>query len=160
MKNWSLLWIPLLSIVVQNDWYLVVVYEWFLGIITDSMQFINRILLVWFVFIDSRSIERIWIECAEIAYHEDWLIHDGQKRRKEKRTLDSNPFNDVYSIFMLSVIMIIRIEWERIKMGWDWDWLWFGINSISVIHSWKWLSMLQKWFRSGCGLWLSLECYT
>ena len=58
-KKWSLLWISLLSIVVLNDWYLVVVYEWFLGIITDCMQFVDRILLEWFVFIDSRSIE--WI---------------------------------------------------------------------------------------------------
>ena len=35
--------------------------------------------------------------------------------RKEERTLDSNPFNDVYSIFMLSVILIMRIEWKELK---------------------------------------------
>ena len=81
-KNWSLLWIPLLSIVMHNDWYLVVVYEWFLGIITDCMQFVDRILLEWFVFIDSRSIERIWIECAKTACHGDGLIQDRQKRKE------------------------------------------------------------------------------
>ena len=45
--------------------------------------------------------------------------------RKEKRTfctLDSNPFNDVYSILMLSVIMIMRIEWKESK--------WIGENVI------------------------------
>ena len=39
MKNWSLLWIPLLSIVVRNDWYLVAVYERFQGFATECMQF-------------------------------------------------------------------------------------------------------------------------
>ena len=50
------------------------------------------------------------------------------KNRKDGRTfsaLDSNPFNDVHSMLMLSVIIIMRNEKERIKMGWDWDWLWF-----------------------------------
>ena len=64
-----------------------------------------------------------------------WTVSYWKKGKEEKRTfsaLDSNPFNDVYSIFMPSMIMIMRIEWERIKMGWDWDWLWFGVNSISV----------------------------
>ena len=36
-------------------------------------------------------------------------------RKEEERTMDSNPFNDVYSIFMLSVILIMRIEWKELK---------------------------------------------
>ena len=60
----------------------VILHEWFLGIITDCMQFVDRIVLEWFLFIDSRSIEWIWIECAKIAYHGDWLLQD-RKRRKE-----------------------------------------------------------------------------
>ena len=73
----------------------------------------------------SRSIEWIWVECAKIACHGDGLIHDGQKERiRTFCTLDSNPFNDVYSIYMLSVIMIMRTEWKESKMdedvnGWD-----------------------------------------
>ena len=35
--------------------------------------------------------------------------------RKEGRTLDFNPFNNVYSIYMLSVILIMRIEWKELK---------------------------------------------
>ena len=34
---------------------------------------------------------------------------------REGRTIDSNPFNDVYSIYMLSVIMIMRTEWKESK---------------------------------------------
>ena len=59
-------------------------------------------------------------------------------KRKEERTfsaLDSNPFNDVYSIYMLSVIMIMRTEWKESKT----DENEFGCdlesNSISVIHN-------------------------
>ena len=77
----------------------------------------------------TRSIEWIWVECAKIACHGDGLIHDGQKERiRTFCTLDSNPFNDVYSIFMLSVILIMRTEWERIKNGWECDWLWFKVG--------------------------------
>ena len=54
----------------------------FLGIITDCMQFVDRILLEWFVFIDSRSIEWILIECTKIACHGDGLIQDRQKRKE------------------------------------------------------------------------------
>ena len=63
-----------------------------------------------------RSIEWIWVECAKIVCHGDGLIHDGQKEGiRTFCTLDSNPFNDVYSIFMLSVILIMRIEWKELK---------------------------------------------
>ena len=58
------------------------------------------------------SIEWILVECAKIACHGDELLHDKQKR-KEGRTLsalDSNLFNDVYSIYMPFMIMIMRIE--------------------------------------------------
>ena len=72
---------------------------------------------------------------------------------------DSNPFNDVYSIFMLSVILIMRIEWKELKT----DENVFGCdlesNLISVINNWKWMSYAQIWFRNGCVLWLGLECY-
>ena len=80
----------------------------------------------------SRSIEWKWVECAKIACHGDGLLHDGWKEgRKEGRTfstLDSNPFNDMHSIFMLSVIIIMRIESKRIRIGWECDGLWFGIG--------------------------------
>ena len=137
-----------------------VLHEWFLGIITDCTQFIYRILLEWFVFMKSRSIEWIWVECAKIACHGDGLIHDGQKERiRTFCTLDSNLFNDVNSIFMLSVILIMRIEWKELKT----DENVFGCdlesNLISVINNWKWMSYAQIWFRNGCGLWISLECY-
>ena len=56
-------------------------------------------------------------------------------RKEEERTMDSNPFNDVYSIFMLSVILIMRIEWKESKT----DENVFGCdlesNSISVTHN-------------------------
>ena len=108
----------------------------------------------------TRSIEWIWVECAKIACHGDGLIHDGQKERiRTFCTLDSNPFNDVYSIFMLSVILIMRIEWKELKT----DENVFGCdlesNLISVINNWKWMSYAQIWFRNGCVLWLGLECY-
>ena len=58
--------------------------------------------------------------------------------RKEGRTLsalDSNPFNDVYSIYMLSVILIMRTEWKELKT----DENVFGCDlesdSVSVIHN-------------------------
>ena len=41
------------------------------------------------------------------------MMDDRKEGRKEGRTfstLDSNPFNDVYSMLMLSVIMIMRNE--------------------------------------------------
>ena len=58
--------------------------------------------------------------------------------RNEKRTfctLDSNPFNDVYSILILFVIMIMRNEWKELKtdenvIGCD-----LKSDSISVIHN-------------------------
>ena len=56
-----------------------------------------------------------------------WMI--GRKEGRTFSALDSNPFNDVYSIYMLSVILIMRTEWERDKLDW-WEcvWLWFGIG--------------------------------
>ena len=41
-------------------------------------------MLEWFVFIDSRSIERISIERANIAYHGDGLIQDRQKEGRRE----------------------------------------------------------------------------
>ena len=153
-NNWSLLWIPFLSIVVHNDWYLVVYHEWFLGIITDCMQFINRIELEWFLSINNDLLNEYGLNVRRLhAMEMDWYMMDD--RKEEKRafcTLDSNPFNDVYSIIMLSVIMIMRIEWKELKNGWECVWLWFGVNSISVIHNWKWMSNAKIWFRSGCEL--------
>ena len=124
----------ILSIVVHNDWYTVVLHEWFLGIITDCMQFVDRIELEWFLFLNNVYWMNMGWMCEDCIPWR-WTVLYWKKRKEEKRTfsaLDSNPFNDVYSIFMPSMIMIMRIEWERIKMGWDWDWLWFGVNSISV----------------------------
>ena len=113
-KNWSLLWIPFLSIVVHNDWYLVAYHEWFIGIITDCMQFINRIELEWFLFLKTIYwMNMSWMceDCIPWRWIDTWWMIG----RKEERTLDSNPFNDVYSIFMLSVILIMRIEWKELK---------------------------------------------
>ena len=39
-------------------------------------------------------------------------------RKEEERTMDSNPFNDVYSIFMLTVILTMRIGWKELKTDW------------------------------------------
>ena len=44
-----------------------------------------------------------------------WIDTQWMIGRKEGRTLDSNPFNNVYSIYMLSVILIMRIEWKESK---------------------------------------------
>ena len=52
-----------------------------------------------------------------------WIDTQWMIGRKEGRTIDSNPFNDVYSIYMLSVIMIMRIEWKESK--------WIGENVIN-----------------------------
>ena len=87
-----------------------------------------------------------------------WMI--GRKEKRTFCTLDSNPFNDVYSILILFVIMIMRNEWKELKtdenvIGCD-----LKSDSISVIHNRKWMSNAQIWYRSGYGLWLSLECYT
>ena len=136
----------------------VILHEWFLGIITDCMQFIDRIVLEWFLFLYNVYWMNMGWMCEDCVPWR-WTVSYWKKGKEEKRTLDSNPFNDMYSIFMPSMIMIMRIEWERIKMGWDWDWLWFGIGFDFCIHNWKWMSNAQIWFRNGCGLWLGLVCY-
>ena len=126
-KNRSLLWIPSFSIVVQNDWYTVVKHEWFIGIITDCMQFIYRILLVWFVFIKNDLLNEYELNVRRLHTMEmDWYTMDD---RKEGRTLDFNPFNNVYSIYMLSVIMIMRIEWKESK----WMRMWLVVIRIRFL---------------------------
>ena len=95
----------------------------------------------------------------------DWYTMDDRKEgRKEKRTfctLDSNFFNDMHLIFMplMIMIMIMRTEWERIIMDENVIGCDLELDSISVIHNWKWMSNAHIWLRNGSGLWLSLECY-
>ena len=48
------------------------------------MQFVDRIVLEWFVFIKKRSIEWIWVECAKIACHGDELFHIERKDKRKK----------------------------------------------------------------------------
>ena len=107
----------------------------------------------------SRSIEWIWVECAQYAYQWDGLLHVGWKEE-----------HFVLEILIHSVIMCILYYcyiwlWYRklYKREWKWMGMWLVVisksASISIIHNWKWMSNAQIWFRNGCGLWLGLECY-
>ena len=47
-----------------------------------------------------------------------WTVSYWKKGKEEKKAFsvwDSNPFNDVYSIFIPSMIMILRTEWKESK---------------------------------------------
>ena len=148
MKNWSVLWIPLLSVVVRNDWYL-----WYN--MNDSKvlpqnacsslmeQFWNG-LCYW-----SLSVEWIWVECAQCAYQWDGLLHDGWKEE-----------HFVLEILIHSVIMCILYYcymWLWYRKLYEREWKWMGMwlvvisksDSISIIHNWKWMSnpanIVLKW---------------
>ena len=88
----------------------------------------------------SRSIEWIWVECAQYAYQWDGLSHDGWKEE-----------HFVLEILIQLVIMCILYYcyiwlWYRklYEKEWEWMGMWLVVisksDSISIIHSWKWMS--------------------
>ena len=97
----------------------------------------------------SRSIEWIWVECAQYAYQWDGLLHDGWKEE-----------HFVLEILIHSVIMCILFYcyiwlWNRklYEKEWKWMGMWLVVisksDSISIIHNWKWMSnpanIVEKW---------------
>ena len=97
----------------------------------------------------SRSIEWIWVGCAQYAYQWDELLHDGWKEE-----------HFVLEILIHSVIMCILYYcymwlWYRklYEREWEWMGMWLVVisksDSISIIHNWKWMSnpanIVLKW---------------
>ena len=59
-------------------------HEWFLGIVTDFMQFINRILLEWFVFMEHDLLNEYELNVRRLrAMEMDWYMMDDRKEGKK-----------------------------------------------------------------------------
>ena len=105
-----------------------------------------------------RSVEWIWVECAQCAYQWDGLLHVGWKEE-----------HFVLEILIHSVIMCILYYcymWLWYRNLYEREWKWMGMwlvvisksvwlvvisksDSISIIHNWKWMSnpanIVLKW---------------
>ena len=96
-----------------------------------------------------RSIEWIWVACAQYAYQWDGLLFVGWKEVYFLLEIL------IHSVIMCFLFFCYIWLWYRklYEREWEWMGMWLAVifksDSISIIHNWKWMSnpakIVLKW---------------
>ena len=116
------------------------------------MQFVNRSVLGMVCVFGHDLLNEYELDVHNTHYQWDELLHDGWKEE-----------HFVLEILIHSVIMCILYYcymwlWYRklYEREWEWIGMWLAVisksDSISIFHTWKWMTNLQKSFWSECGM--------
>ena len=101
----------------------------------------------------SRSIEWIWVECAQYTYQWNGLLHVGWKEEHFELEI---LIHSVIMCILFFAIFDYEIEscMRKNRNGWECDWLWYlswtRFQSFITKNEW---AILQISFWSECGMW-------